>query len=229
MLKPAVGDQTTFVIIQNGVGNEEPFRNAYPENIIISCVTWVGASQPSPGLIKHSTSENTELGLFHNPGIDSKAETASLDRFARFLKTGGTKFQVEDNIQVKRWEKVVWNVAWNPLTTLTDVDTHTWLRSSEEAMTMTKRLMRDVIDVARRCDVPLDYELIDILLKKILAMPGIFSSMHTDFKDGRPLEVDVIIGYPMKKAREFQMDVPTLTAVYAMITAVNGRLMRNSI
>jgi ketopantoate reductase len=30
--------RTTLVIIQNGVGNEEPFRNAFSECTIITCV-----------------------------------------------------------------------------------------------------------------------------------------------------------------------------------------------
>lgn len=31
-------DRTTIVLIQNGVGNEEPFRKAYPRSTIITCV-----------------------------------------------------------------------------------------------------------------------------------------------------------------------------------------------
>jgi ketopantoate reductase len=30
--------RTTIVLIQNGVGNEEPFRKQFPQNSIISCV-----------------------------------------------------------------------------------------------------------------------------------------------------------------------------------------------
>ena len=91
-------------------------------------------------------------------------------------------------------------------------------------MTMTKRLMHEVIDVATRCGVPIGHDLIDELLNKILAMPGIYSSMHADAKGGRPLEVDAILGYPMAKAREFGMDVPVLSAVYAMTMAANGKM-----
>lgn len=224
IFKPVVSDKTVFVIIQNGVGNEDPFRRVYPNNTIISCVTWVGAIQPTPGLIRHTKSEDMQIGLFPNKSIPSDVERARLDQFAALLRSGGTVFQVVDNIQVQRWEKVVWNAAWNPLTTLTNVDTQTWLKSSPEATPMTRRLMREVIDVAKHCEVPIEYELIDRLMDKILGMPPIFSSMHTDAKDGRPLEVDVILGYPMKKAREFAMDVPTLSVVYAITMAVNGRL-----
>jgi ketopantoate reductase len=37
-LAPAVDENTTFVIIQNGVGNEEPFRKAFPACSILTCV-----------------------------------------------------------------------------------------------------------------------------------------------------------------------------------------------
>jgi len=37
-IRPAVGQDTTIVIIQNGVGNEDPFRTAFRQNTIISCV-----------------------------------------------------------------------------------------------------------------------------------------------------------------------------------------------
>lgn len=41
-------ERTTVVIIQNGVGNEEPFRQAFPSATIISCVVsspWIPAQQ----------------------------------------------------------------------------------------------------------------------------------------------------------------------------------------
>ena len=226
LLKSAVNDQTTFVIIQNGVGNEEPFRTTFPNNTIISCVTWVGATQTSPGKITHLQSEDMQMGLFPNTNVPQDLEKSRLNTFATLLKTGGTKFTVEENIQIKRWEKVTWNAAWNAITTLTDVNTQDWLASSPQAMVITKRLMHEVIDVADRCNVPLKHNLADALVDKILGMPGIYSSMHTDMKEGRPLEVDVILGYPIQKATEFGMDVPVLSTIYALTTAVNGRLSR---
>jgi ketopantoate reductase len=37
-LQPAVNKKTTIVVIQNGVGNEHPFRKQFPDNSIITCV-----------------------------------------------------------------------------------------------------------------------------------------------------------------------------------------------
>lgn len=127
-------------------------------------------------------------------------------------------------MQQQRWEKVVWNAAWNSLTTLTMVDTQTWLHSSPDAEPFTRALMREVISIARGCGVPLDEGLVDQLMEKINTLPGIGSSMQTDCRCGRPMEIDVILGFPVRKARELGIEVPYLEAVYVILRAVDGRL-----
>ncbi|KAL6246178.1 hypothetical protein RBB50_007331 [Rhinocladiella similis] len=224
-LAPVVDEkQTCIVIVQNGVGNEDPFREAFPMSPILSCVTWVGAKQDQPGFVTHMASENTQIGIFPNEKLDAATEQSRLDEFASLLRDGGTPFDIEDNIQVQRWEKVVWNCAWNSLTTLTMLDTHSWLKSSDDSMPMTRRLMREVIDVARKCGVPLQYDLIDTLIARILAMPPIGSSMQTDCKMGRPMEIDVILGTPVRKGKELGVPIPTLEVLYTLLQAINGRL-----
>jgi ketopantoate reductase len=99
-------ENTTFVLIQNGVGNEDPFREAFPNCSIISCVTWTGATQHNPGIISHGDCEDMQIGLYPNHNIQADLDKAHLDRFAELLEKGGTVFQVEEDIQIKRWEKV---------------------------------------------------------------------------------------------------------------------------
>lgn len=115
MFKSVADANTTFVIMQNGVGNEDPFRAIYPDCTIISGVVWVGATQTSPGLIKHMQAENTEIGLFANPGSSVEQERTKLEHFAEIMRQGGTNIAVEEDVQMKRWEKVVWNAAWNSI------------------------------------------------------------------------------------------------------------------
>lgn len=166
-----------------------------------------------------------QIGLYHNSSVDSALEVERIKTFAALLEEGKTTFQVVEHIQRKRWEKVVWNAAWNPLTTLTLVDTKTWLESSDQAYTMTIRLMREIIDIAQRCNVPLTYDLAEELMAKVKTMGRIGSSMQQDAKAGRPLEVDVILGHPVQKAREFGMDTPVLDTVFALTTAVHRRII----
>ncbi|CAI7647310.1 unnamed protein product [Penicillium pancosmium] len=224
-LAPVVDqDRTTIVIIQNGVGNEEAFRNQFPKSSILTCVTWVGAIQNSPGIIKHTKSEDMQIGLFPNLQVDKATEQQRLDTFVALLQNGETKFTVLEDMQPQRWEKVVWNVAWNSLTTLTMVDTQTWLHSSPDAEPYTRRLMHEVIQVARGCGVQLEDGLIDQLMDRINAMPGIGSSMQTDCKSNRPMEIDVILGFPVRKSRELGIPAPYLESLYVILRAVDGRI-----
>jgi 2-dehydropantoate 2-reductase len=189
-----------------------------------SAQVWVGASQQTPGIVQHFASEDTEIGIFPNPQLEAAAEQARLDEFTSLLRDGKTPFSVEEDIQIQRWSKVVWNCAWNSLTTLTMLDTHAWLSSSPDAIPMTRRLMQEVIEVARACRVPLKNELVDVLLERILAMSTIGSSMQADCKMGRPMEVDIILGTPVKKGREHGVPTPTLDVLYTLLMAVNTRM-----
>lgn len=56
-LQPAIDSRTTIVIIQNGVGNEEPFRKQFLNNSIITCVV------SSLNMVNFSISSN-----FHRRG-----------------------------------------------------------------------------------------------------------------------------------------------------------------
>ncbi|KAJ5826446.1 hypothetical protein N7474_003584 [Penicillium riverlandense] len=224
-LQPVIDDtRSTIVIIQNGVGNEEPFRRKFPQCSILTCVTWVGATQTSPGIVKHTKSEDMQIGLFPNLQIDDKVELQRLERFADLLQHGQTRFQILEDMQRQRWEKVVWNAAWNSLTTLTMVDTQTWLHSSEDATPFTRQVMREVINIGRGCGVPLTEDLIDQLMGKINAIPGIGSSMQTDCKNGRPMEIEVILGFPVRKSRELGIAAPFLETLYVILRAIDGRL-----
>ncbi|KAI0146188.1 2-dehydropantoate 2-reductase [Xylariaceae sp. FL1272] len=228
-IAPGVDERTTIVIIQNGVGNEVPFRKRFPGATIISCVTWVGAAQPEPGIVTHTKSEDMQIGLFPNKTVAENLEKERLGKFASLLTEGKTVFQVVPNIQIQRWEKVVWNAAWNSLTAMTMLDTHSWLKSSPSAMPMTRKLMHEVIHVAQKCDVPIEYSLADTLIDKILKMPPIGSSMQNDAKAGKPMEVEIILGYPVSKARELGLSVPTIETIYVILTGMNQRFLKASL
>lgn len=165
-----------------------------------------------------------QIGLFPNPQVDRAIEKQRLQAFAKLLEHGQTRFQILEDIQRKRWEKVVWNAAWNSLTALTLVDTQTWLHSSRDADPFTRQLMREVIQIARGCGAQIADELVDQLMDRINALPGIGSSMQTDCKNGRPMEIDVILGFPVRKSRELGIPAPCLEALYVILCGVDGRL-----
>lgn len=73
-----------------------------------------------------------------------------------------------------------------------------------------------------------EYSLIDTLIEKILAMPPIGSSMQADYKNGKPMEVDIILGYPVRKALELGISIPITQTIYTILSAVNLRVTQEA-
>jgi 2-dehydropantoate 2-reductase len=223
-----IKSNTTIVIAQNGIGNEDLFREKYPQNSIISCAIWIKANQDAPGVFSTLKSEHTALGLFHNPQLDASSEQERVETYTSLLRAGGNNVSLESNIQIKRWEKVVGNVLWNPVSVITRQNMGiAFFDSSPEAERFGKALMLDVIAIGRRAGIPLDESLAGTYIEFTRSLGSVEPSMLYDLRAGLPLEIDVIVGTLMRKAREFEMEVPTLSAVYALVMAVNVGLVQN--
>ncbi|KAL4986551.1 ketopantoate reductase PanE/ApbA-domain-containing protein [Aspergillus falconensis] len=224
-LGPVVDETTTIVVLQNGVGNEDPFRERWPGVTIISGVVWVGASQPTPGVVYHTNSEHTELGLFPNPSLNNASlEESRLRTFMSLLTAGGTHLSAFDDIQPRRWEKVIWNAAWNAITALTDQDVASWLSSSPDAVSYTRRLMNEVIAVAKGCNVEVRDGLADQLIERAKGLGAIRTSMQADREAGREMEIEVILGVPVKRGRVLGLDTPCLEGLYVLLRAINRQI-----
>jgi ketopantoate reductase len=166
--------------------------------------------------------EHTDLGLFPNSRLDKELEQNRMELYTAILKDGGHSVSLEKNIQIRKWEKVVCNILWNPISALTRQNMGVnFFESSNEAESFGKALMLDVIAVARASGVPLDDKLADKYIAFTKSLGSFQPSMLHDLNGGIPLEIDVIIGAPMKMAIQLGMEVPSLRAVYALISALN--------
>lgn len=117
MIAPVVQGhpETSIVLIQNGVGVEEPHRCRFPDNPILSAVTVVSAAQTSPGVIRQNRWTRISVGPYS--GADSGKEGGELEkrsgeatrRFVELLKEGGiadAEEYDEKALQLVRWHKL---------------------------------------------------------------------------------------------------------------------------
>ncbi|KAJ1837944.1 hypothetical protein LPJ73_007233, partial [Coemansia sp. RSA 2703] len=121
---------TAIVLIQNGIGIEDPFVARFPSNPVISVVAYIDASQPENGLIEHGTNIKLIMG----------AHPAS-DRLAQIWNTMGVQCIVTDKIQAFRWLKLVWNASFNTISVVSGGnDTRKMLEDAA-----CRKLIRDVM------------------------------------------------------------------------------------
>lgn len=225
-LAPAITPgHTAIVIIQNGVGSEEPFKQRYPENPVITCVAWTGAGLESPGVVVQNNADFMTMGSYYsNSSSKTAGDEQAMKQFTELLDKGNGHYEVVDNILEKRWEKVVWNAAWNSITAMAAYDVHNIVHSSPEAEPTLRRLMDEVIQVARAQGINISTGLTDDLFQNAMSRPVSFgSSMKNDIDGQRRPEVEVILGHVVRMAKEYNVDTPTLNMAYITVKAIDHK------
>lgn len=105
IIAPAVTENTTIVLIQNGLGVEEPITDRFPNNPIVSIVAYIGTSQNDPGKITMVGRESLLVGKYLGAKRDSDTQRAE---FIELLKKGDVEVQIVEDVEHVRWQKLFW-------------------------------------------------------------------------------------------------------------------------
>lgn len=218
LIKPAVSPSTAIVLAQNGIGIEDEYALAFPGNTVISGVVYLPTTQVRPGYIEMLKLERFEIGTYP---YDAPAEAKQKAlQFQRLFHAGGATCEVHEDIQTKRWEKVMINASWNPVCALTKLNDANYLRSSPLAEAMAKEVAMEVVAVANAKGYS---NLTEAVVEHHLDRPrsrlqtgGKEPSMLTDVRFGRSIEVEAILGNTVRIAREVNVVTPRLDLLYAL-------------
>lgn len=214
LIQPAVGPHTAIVLLQNGLDIEAEVASRYPHNELLSCIAFIAVARIAAGEIHHQSAGSLTLGTYPH-GI-----TPAAQRLAALFEQGGVKCRLAENIQTARWQKALWNAAFNPLSILgSTLDTATLLRNPESEQ-LVRALMQEVVSIAQAAGHSLPADLIDQLIASTRAMPPYKTSMALDFEAHRPTEIEAILGNALRLARRLAIDVPRLEMLYTLARTV---------
>lgn len=215
----AVEKDTTIVIIQNGLGNEEPFRQAFPENEIISTAAYLGASRPEAGTVFHADGGK----LFFGEYPATCEPTAKLQWLAEAFNASGIPTKIVKNVQVERWRKLLWNASFNPVSVLGgDADSAEML-ATENTEDLIRRIMLELCTIAESEGIHLPGQAVTDMIEYTRAFTAYKPSMLQDFNAGRALEVESIVGAPLRIARKNNIPAPMLETVYALMKLITRK------
>ena len=226
LIAPAVTPgHTAIVLIQNGVGIEDEYAEAYPNNPIISTVVYLPTTQRPAGVIKHGEVEKLHVGAYPSsaPVVHAKAFTELV------TSAGGTAIFHED-IQTQRWLKLFVNASWNPICALTLSKDADVLTASKEAAGVLLDVMLEIRDVAAAHGREFTRgEVVTQLGRAQARVPtnaGIEPSMLQDVQQGRRIEVEAIVGNPMRMGKEKGVKCVRLEMLYVLAKALDLHIGR---
>lgn len=215
---------TTIVLIQNGLGIENEYHQAFPDNPLLSCVVYLPATQVQPGVVEMGYIELLQIGAYPagSPHAIPQAEA-----LRALIASVNCHAEVYDDIQEKRWQKLMLNCGWNPVCALARSRDVGVLKSCDEAEDFVRQVMLEVAAVAQK----MGYHTVDAKAAQVqldralqrLDTPGIEPSMMADAMAGRRMEVEAILGAPMRLGKEHGVSVVRLETLYVLCKALDDR------
>lgn len=191
LVRPLLKDDTAVLTLQNGLGNEERLAKLFGAHRILGGMAFTCINRIAPGVIDHTAHGQIRLGEFGGGPSDRASRIAALFTRCRI------PCDVLNDLRYGRWEKLVWNVPFNGLSTVLDQTTDKLL-ATDEGEQLVRKIMGEVIASARANGVALDEALVDLNIARTREMSAYRTSMHVDRQMGRDLEVEAILGHPAR-------------------------------
>lgn len=211
VIRPLISENTSIVLVQNGIGGEEIFMKAFPENYVIGGISMIGSANYG-GKIKHTGSDLLILGTYDKrPGARQATQ-----KFFEAYSASKSKCELVENLKYRRWCKLVYNSCYNTTAALTGLDTGR-LMFSDLRYTVVAPAMKEVRAIA---EAELGEKLPPNIEEKMLnSDEGVYfePSMLVDVKKDQPMELEVILGNPLRVAKKVGVDAPILTMLYRLL------------
>jgi 2-dehydropantoate 2-reductase len=230
ILEGLVGDKTAIVLIQNGLGVEEPYSTRFPHAAICSAVTIASCAQPSHGLIHHNRWTRITSGPYlphldtGNPWASDADTTSQNDAFIDLLQKGGIKDALaytHAKLQLVRWHKIAINASMNPSSVLTLCSSNNAMSMDPEVQMHLKGVMHEILETAPKIlgqPMPKEFASPEQIIKSTMKnTSGSKPSMAVDWEAGKRMEIEVILGNPIRMARKRGLEMPRLQSLYALV------------
>jgi len=214
LIGPLLKPGTAILTLQNGLGNEERLAGLFGAGRVLGGLAFVCINRIGPGVVHHMDHGLIRLGEFGG-GRSPRAES-----IAAALRGAKVRCEVLDSLLYGRWQKLVWNVPFNGLGAALDLTTDL-LINNEAGTRLVTAIMREVIAAARAVGAALPDDLIQFNLDQTRTMDAYLTSMQIDRQAGREMEVEAILGAPVRAAEAAGVAVPNMRMVYELVAAVN--------
>ncbi len=217
-ISPAIGDQTTVLTLQNGIGSGSDLSAAFgPEKVMLGAA-YVDASHPGPGVFD-------ELGgacrivFAEQDGKPSERGAEIL----RALQAAGIESEIAADINVALWNKLVYICGLSGMTCVTRSSFKEVLETPQTA-DLTRKTLAEAAAVGRAAGVALSDDVVEITMAHLYEeKDSLVSSMHADLDAGKPLELANLNGKVSELGCELGVPTPINSFITACLTPAHNR------
>ena len=209
-------EDTIFLTLQNGLGNEESVCRQVDRKKVILGVTGQGATLLGSGHIRHAGWGKTYVGE-----LDGKI-TDRVNQITQIFRKAGIETEVSSHIHTLVWEKLFVNVGINALAALLGLK-NGQLLDYPETIRLVEALVSEAVEVARQKGIQIESNPIDRVRAVIEATRENRCSMGQDLDYRRRTEIDAINGAVVREAERLGIPVPYNRMITDLIKVIEKR------
>lgn len=210
-----VAPDGVILTLQNGVENEYRLAEIFGRGAVMAGNSRVGAELEAPGRVVHRTGGAIEFGELEG------GETARARRLAEHFRAAGILQSLVADVKAIRWEKLLWNGAFNTVAALTGCNVGTLL-ADPDATALLRHLMEEIAAAARAEGVALgDRDVEHQIARSRVALSAVRPSTLQDHERGKPLEYEALCGAVVRTARRHGIATPYMDAAYALMKLID--------
>jgi 2-dehydropantoate 2-reductase len=219
-LRPAVGENTSILTLQNGIGSGDQLGAAFgPERVLLG-VTYIDAVRREPGVVA-DVGERCNIIFGEQDGRQTPRAQAIRD----VMRGAGIDAALSSNVTRDLWEKLVHICALSGMICMTR-SLMAEIVATPEARRLTCRVMREAEAVARARGVELGQNYVESMMAYFeQTREGTVSSMFTDLERGNRLEVGVLNGAVVRLGRELGIATPANEFITACLLVSHNRAL----
>jgi 2-dehydropantoate 2-reductase len=211
-----------ILLVQNGIGAEEAIAQAASGRQVLGGLAFLCARQVGPGHVEHLDYGTLTIAV-HEPGEVPGGVTDLMRAIAADLAAARTGVNLDEDLVRARWRKLMWNVSFNPLSVILDAATDA-LVGDPGTEALIRTLMGEVSAAAAAEGRSLPDTLPGELLEATRRMAPYATSMKIDADAGRPLEVDAMLGEPLRRASRSGAAMPVVSALHHQLAFLDRRI-----
>jgi 2-dehydropantoate 2-reductase len=209
------------LLMQNGLGLEDDVAKIVGPDRVIGGLAFLCSNKVGPGHIVQLQYGHVKLGEWaadHQP----RGVTDRLTALAADFRAAGVTVDIEPDLLLARWKKLVWNVPYNGMCVVMNTTTDR-LMNTPSTRRLCEELMWEVVAAAASTGRTIEPAFVQHMLEHTDNMVPYLPSMRLDFDAGRPMELQAIYGNPIRTAAASGVKLPRMQMLYDQLTFLDRR------
>ena len=215
LVRPMVDKNTSFLTLQNGMGNVEIIAESYGENrVIIGGLCFTCINRTEQNRIESILPGYVQFGQ-HGELLSEKGKSI-VNAFER----SGIRVRYADSLEEALWRKLCWNIPFNGLSIVGGGITTDLIVANQELRKRARQLMIEIQCAAIAHGVTIEDTFLDKQFELTEAMGPYRPSSLIDYQEGKPVEVEAIFGEALRKGQSKGAGMVALNKLYTELLLI---------